>query len=193
MRALLLVSRGIDAVTAFIGRSVCWLVLAAVLVSAGNAIIRKLFSISSNAWLELQWYLFAAVFMLAAAYTLQRNEHIRIDIVSNALSKRARNWIDVVGHCLFLLPMTVLMIYQLVPWVIAGIRSGEVSPNAGGLVLWPARLVVLVGFVLLFFQGMSELIKRVAVMVDRIPDPDTARGGGPHGDAPHGDARGRAE
>ena len=109
MRALLSVSRGIDAVTAFVGRWVYWLVLAAVLVSAGNGVSRKLFSISSNAWLELQWYLFGAVFMLAAAYTLQRNEHIRIDIISNLLSKRRRDWIDVIGHVLFLLPLTVVM------------------------------------------------------------------------------------
>jgi TRAP-type mannitol/chloroaromatic compound transport system permease small subunit len=171
MGALLSVSRGIDAVTAFIGRWVYWLILAAVVVSAGNAVLRKLFSISSNAWLELQWYLFAAVFMLAAAYTLQRNEHIRIDIISNLLSKRRRDWIDVIGHLLFLLPLTVVMIRQLVPWVVAGIQSGEMSANAGGLVLWPARLVILLGFILLFFQGVSELIKRVAVMRGIIPDP----------------------
>ena len=171
MGALLSVSRGIDAVTAFIGRWVYWLILAAVLVSAGNAVLRKLFSISSNAWLELQWYLFGAVFMLAAAYTLQRNEHIRIDIISNLLSKRRRDWIDVIGHLLFLLPLTVVMIRQLVPWVVAGIQSGEMSANAGGLVLWPARLVILLGFILLFFQGVSELFKRIAVMRGIIPDP----------------------
>lgn len=171
MGALLSVSRGIDAVTAFVGRWIYWLILAAVLVSAGNAIVRKLFSTSSNAWLELQWYLFGAVFMLAAAYTLQRNEHIRIDIISNVLPKRGRDWIDVAGHLFFLLPLTVVMIRQLVPWVLAGIRSGEMSANAGGLVLWPARLVILLGFVLLLFQGISELIKRIAVMRGVIPDP----------------------
>ncbi len=182
MGALLLVSRGIDAVTAVVGRSVYWLVLAAVLVSAGNAITRKLFSMSSNAWLELQWYLFAAVFMLAAAYTLQRNEHIRIDIISNLLSRRARNWIDVAGHTLFLLPMTVVMVYQLIPWVIDSMQSGEMSSNAGGLPLWPARLIVLVGFVLLFFQGVSELIKRIAVIANVIADPYASHGS-PHGQA----------
>ena len=113
MALFLSLSRAIDAVTAFVGRWIYWLILAAVLVSAGNAIIRKLFDISSNAWLELQWYLFGAVFMLAAAYTLQRNEHIRIDIISNMLSQRARNWIDIVGHVLFLLPFCALMIYEL--------------------------------------------------------------------------------
>lgn len=177
MRSLLGVARGIDVLTAFVGRWVYWLVLGAVLVSAGNAISRKLFSLSSNAWLELQWYLFAGVFMLAAAYTLQRNEHIRIDILSNMFPKRMRDWIDVIGHVLFLLPMAVVMVYQLVPWVARAIESGEVSPNAGGLILWPARLVVLVGFSLLLLQGVSELIKRVAVMADLIPDPYQGTGG----------------
>jgi TRAP-type mannitol/chloroaromatic compound transport system permease small subunit len=176
MGALLSLSRGIDAVTAFIGRWVYWLILAAVLVSAGNAVVRKLLDVSSNAWLELQWYLFGAVFMLASAYTLQRNEHIRIDIVSNMLSKSRRNWIDVIGHVFFLLPLTIVMIRELVPWVIRGILSGEMSANAGGLILWPARLVILLGFVLLFFQAVSELIKRIAVILDLIPDPYAARG-----------------
>jgi len=171
MGALLAASRGIDAVTGLIGRWVYWLVLAAVLVSAGNAVVRKLFDISSNAWLELQWYLFGAVFMLAAAYTLQRNEHIRIDIVSNMLPPRGRNWIDVIGHTLFLLPLTIIMIRQCTPWVIDGIESGEISASAGGLILWPARLVILAGFVLLFFQAVSELIKRIAIMRGVIPDP----------------------
>jgi TRAP-type mannitol/chloroaromatic compound transport system permease small subunit len=180
MGALLAASRVVDAVTAAIGRAVCWLILAAVLVSAGNAVMRKLFNLSSNAWLELQWYLFAAVFMLAAAYALQRNEHIRIDIVSNMLSRRMRDWIDVVGHCLFLLPMAAVMVLMLAPWVVDGIRSGEVSANAGGLVLWPARLVVLLGFALLFLQGVSELVKRIAVMLEIIPDPH-ARPAGAHG------------
>lgn len=171
MRGLLALSRGIDAVTVFVGRWVCWLVLVAVLISAGNAVARKTLSISSNAWLELQWYLFAAVFMLAAAYTLRRNEHVRVDIVSNLLTVRARSWIDVVGHLFFLLPMAGLMVYQLLPWTIEGIRSGEVSPNAGGLVLWPARFLVLAGFVLLLIQAVSELIKRIAFLAGRIPDP----------------------
>jgi TRAP-type mannitol/chloroaromatic compound transport system permease small subunit len=171
MALFLSLSRAIDAVTAFIGRWIYWLILAAVLVSAGNAIIRKLFDLSSNAWLELQWYLFGAVFMLAAAYTLQRNEHIRIDIISNMLSQRARNWIDIVGHALFLLPFCALMIWEIAPWVKNSITSGEMSGSAGGLMLWPARICLLIGFVLLFFQGISELIKRIAVMRGAIPDP----------------------
>lgn len=179
MRALLGVSRAIDAVVAFVGRWIYWLILAAVLVSAGNAIVRKLFDVSSNAYLELQWYLFGAVFMLASAYTLQRNEHIRIDILSNMLPARVRNWIDVVGHLLFLLPFAGLMTWLLTPWVIRGIESGEVSANAGGLILWPARLVILLGFILLFFQGLSELIKRIAVIRGLITDPHALEGG-PH-------------
>jgi len=173
---LLRLTRAIDALNERVGHLVYWLILAAALVSAGNAGVRYAFDTSSNAWLELQWYLFGAVFMLAAAHTLQRNEHIRIDILSNTLSPRGRNWIDVIGHVFFLLPFTMVMIYELVPWVILSIRSGEMSANAGGLILWPARVVILVGFVLLFFQGLSELIKRIAVMRDLIPDPYAARG-----------------
>jgi TRAP-type mannitol/chloroaromatic compound transport system permease small subunit len=176
MGGLLTLSRGIDAVTAFIGRHIIWLILVAILVSAINAIIRKAFDISSNAWLELQWYLFGAVFMIAAAYTLQRNEHIRIDIVSGRLSQRARNWIDVFGHVLMLLPFTALMVYESVPFALSAWRSGEMSGSAGGLLIWPARAFILVGFLLLFIQGISELIKRIAVMRGLIPDPHPQHG-----------------
>jgi TRAP-type mannitol/chloroaromatic compound transport system permease small subunit len=172
---LLRVSAVIDAINAFLGRSVIWLILAAILVSAGNAIIRKAFDISSNAWLELQWYLFGWAFLVAAAYTLQRNEHIRIDIVSNALSKRVRDWIDILGHIFMLLPFTALMVYLSWPFVLRTIYSEEMSGSAGGLIIWPARLAILVGFVLLFFQGISELIKRVAVVQGRIPDPHASQ------------------
>ncbi|MBU1176648.1 MAG: TRAP transporter small permease subunit [Alphaproteobacteria bacterium] len=171
MRGLLAMSRFIDRVTAFIGRFVAWLVLAAVVISAGNAILRKAFSISSNAWLELQWYLFGAVFMMAAAYTLQTNDHIRIDILYAARSKRTQDWIDLVGHVLFLLPFTVLMIWLLSPYVWRSFLSGEVSQNAGGLLLWPAKLMLLAGFTLLFFQGLSEIVKRIAIMGGLIADP----------------------
>ncbi len=171
MRALLGLSRSIDHITAFIGRHVSWLILAAVLVSAGNAIIRKAFDSSSNAWLELQWYLFGAVFMLAAAYTLQRNEHIRIDIVSNLFSKRTRDWIDVVGHVLMLLPLAILMSFYCWTFFWKAITSGEVSGSAGGLLLWPARLAIFLGFVMLIAQGVSELIKRIAVIQGLIEDP----------------------
>lgn len=171
MTALLRLSTIIDAVCAFIGRAVAWLVLAAVLVSAGNAVIRKAFDISSNAWLELQWYLFSAVFLLAAAYTLQRNEHIRIDVVSGRLGKRTRDWIDLLGHFFMLMPFVVLMIYEAVPYLRVSFRQQEMSSNAGGLIIWPAKALILAGFMLLFVQGVSEIIKRVAVMRGVIPDP----------------------
>ena len=171
MGGLLKLSRWIDAVTAFIGRHIIWLILAAILVSAINAIIRKAFDMSSNAWLELQWYLFGCVFMVAAAYTLQKNEHIRIDIISSRLSSQARNWIDVFGHVLMLLPFTALMIYESVPFAWSAWRSGEMSGSAGGLIIWPARAFILAGFFLLFLQGLSELIKRIAVMQDLISEP----------------------
>jgi TRAP-type mannitol/chloroaromatic compound transport system permease small subunit len=171
LRALIALSRGIDAVSAFIGRCVIWLILAAVLVSAVNAMVRKGFDMSSNAWLELQWYLFGAVFMLTAAYTLQRNEHIRIDILSSRLSKRTRDLIDIAGHSLMLIPFTALMIYLCWPFFFGAYRSGEMSGSAGGLIIWPARSFILLGFVLLFAQGISELIKRIAVIRELIPDP----------------------
>jgi TRAP-type mannitol/chloroaromatic compound transport system permease small subunit len=171
LRALIALSRGIDAVSAFIGGCVIWLILAAVLVSAVNAVVRKGFDMSSNAWLELQWYLFGAVFMLAAAYTLQRNEHIRIDILSSRLSKRTRDLIDIAGHSLMLIPFTALMIYLCWPFFFGAYRSGEMSGSAGGLIIWPARSFILLGFVLLFAQGISELIKRIAVIRELIPDP----------------------
>jgi TRAP-type mannitol/chloroaromatic compound transport system permease small subunit len=176
MGGLLALSRMIDAVTAFIGRHVIWLILAAILVSAINAIVRKAFDMSSNAWLELQWYLFGAVFMVAAAYTLQRNEHIRIDIVSGRLTQNVRNWIDIVGHALMLLPFTALMIYESIPFTLSAVRSGEMSGSAGGLIIWPARAFILAGFFLLFLQGISELIKRIAVMRGLIPDPHPHQG-----------------
>lgn len=164
-------SGAIDAICAFIGRSVAWLILAAVLVSACNAVLRKAFDISSNAWLELQWFLFSAVFLLAAAYTLQRNEHIRIDIVSGMLSKRTRDWIDLLGHLLMLMPFVALILYEATPFFLTSFRQQEHSPNAGGLLLWPAKILIVAGFALLFLQSVSEIIKRVAVMRGLIPDP----------------------
>ncbi len=171
MDFLLKFSRAVDAVSAFVGKVAAWLVLVAVLVSAGNALIRKTFDISSNAWLELQWYLYGAVFLLAAAYTLQRNEHVRIDFVSNMLTKRTRDWIDLLGHIFFLLPFTIMMVYLSFPWFIRSFQSGEFSANAGGLLLWPAKIMVLLGFTLLTLQGFSEIIKRAAVIRGDIDDP----------------------
>lgn len=171
MTILLAVSRLIDAITGAIGRSVSWLLLAAVMISAGNAVIRKVFDISSNAWLELQWYLFGTVFMLAAAYALLRNEHIRIDVLSSGWKKRTRDWIDLILHIIFLVPFSSLMAYLAWPWFWLSFRSGEVSSSAGGLIIWPAKAAVLLGFLLLTAQAFSEIIKRAAVLMGRIEDP----------------------
>lgn len=178
MGALLALSRGIDAVTGVIGRKVAWLILAAVLVSAGNAIIRKMFDMSSNAWLELQWYLFGTAFLLGAAYALQNNEHVRIDFIANMLSKRARDWIDLFGHIVFLVPFTGMMVYLAWPWFWKSYFSGEMSGSAGGLILWPAKVMVLLGFILLLGQALSEIIKRIGVIRGEIPEPY------PHMDVP---------
>ena len=172
MSGLLALSRGIDRFNELVGRWVSWLILAAILVSAGNAVIRKAFNMSSNAWLELQWYLFGAAFMLAAAYTLRQNEHIRIDIVYGAFSRRVQHWIDLFGHVFFLMPFVILMIVYFIPYVGLSYRSGEMSNNAGGLILWPAKSALLIGFVLLGFQGVSEIIKKIAVMRGDIDDPN---------------------
>ena len=177
MGALLNVSRVIDAINFRIGKILAWLILAAVIVSAVNAVIRKVFDTSSNAWLELQWVLFGAVFLIVASWTLLANEHIRIDIVNNQLSQRTRNIIDLVGHALFLLPLTIIMVITSYPFVVRSVLLNEQSMNAGGLPQWPAKMLVLIGFVLLFFQALSELIKRIAVMMGRIPDPHAAGGG----------------
>ena len=171
MALLLGISRTIDAITEFIGKAVSWLILVAVLVSAGNAIIRKIFNVSSNSWLEAQWYLFGAAFMFAAAYTLSQNEHIRIDIVYAMFSRRVQHWIDLLGHLLFLMPFVVLMVYYLVPYVLLSYRSGEVSSSAGGLIIWPAKGILLIGFVLLALQGVSEIIKKIAIMTGNMDDP----------------------
>lgn len=171
MQALLALSRGIDRVTEFIGKAVMWLILLAVVVSAGNAISRKFLNLSSNAWLELQWYLFGAAFMGAAAYTLQQNEHIRIDVFYGSRTRRTQHWIDLFGHVFFLLPFVALMVWYLWPYTMQAWRSGQVSTNSGGLIIWPARAILLAGFVLLVFQAFAEIIKKIAVMRGLIEDP----------------------
>jgi TRAP-type mannitol/chloroaromatic compound transport system permease small subunit len=171
MGGLLAVSRGIDRMNEFIGKAVAWLILVAVLVSATNAIIRKTLNVSSNAWLELQWYLFGAAFLLAAAYTLKQNEHIRIDIIYGALSRRRQHWIDLFGHVFFLMPFVLAMLWMLTPYVLKSMLNGEVSTNAGGLIIWPAKFLLLIGFALLGLQGISEIVKKIAVMRGVIPDP----------------------
>ena len=171
MTGLLRLSAGIDRMNELIGKSAYWLILVAVLVSTVNAIIRKAFDVSSNAWLELQWQLFGAVFMLCAAYTFLKNEHIRIDIVNSRLPKRVRDWIDLLGHIFFLMPFVLIMLYDGIPFFLASWRIGEQSMNAGGLVQWTAKGLIPLGFFLLFLQGISEIIKRLAVMRGLIPDP----------------------
>lgn len=173
---LLKISSLIDAINERIGQFIKWLILAAVIVSTGNAIVRKIFNQSSNAWLELQWYLFGAVFMLGAAYTFLKNEHIRIDIVTGNFRKRTRDWIDVFGHIFFLVPFCWIMIYHGFPFFYRSFALGESSMNAGGLTVWPAKLLIPVGFVLLLAQGISELIKRIAIIQGVIEDPNAAVG-----------------
>ncbi len=172
MSALLSVSRLIDRTNGFIGRAFAWLLLVAVVVSAGNAVIRKAVNLSSNSWLELQWYLFGAVFMLCAAWTLRENEHVRVDVLSASLSPRTRVRIDLIGHLLFLLPFAGMMVYLSWPFFVSSYVSGEQSSNAGGLVRWPAKLWVLIGFVLLFAQGISEIIKRSAMLAGHLDIPE---------------------
>ena len=171
MTLLLRLSRLIDAVNDLVGRSVYWLVLAMVLISAANAIVRKVFNYSSNAFLEAQWYLFSAVFLLAAGYTLLRNEHVRIDVIAGRLSPRAQAWIDILGTLFFLFPMALLIMWLSWPYFVHAYVDGEVSGSAGGLILWPARALIPAGFALLVLQGLSELIKRVAFIAGKGPDP----------------------
>jgi TRAP-type mannitol/chloroaromatic compound transport system permease small subunit len=177
VNAMLALSRAIDAITERVGRFVYWLVLIVVLISAANAIVRKLFNYSSNAYLEIQWYLFSVIFLFGAGYTLLRNEHVRIDILSGRLSARAQNWIDVVGIVLFLWPMSFVIMWLSWPLFVDSLARHEVSSNAGGLLIWPARLMMPIGFALLIMQSVSELIKRIAFLRGRIPDPLQKQGG----------------
>ena len=171
MQVLLAISRGIDALNERVGRVVMWLILAMALLSSINAAARYAFNRSSNAWLEMQWYMFAAVFLLCAGYTLLHNEHIRIDVVSSRLSRRTQIWIDVFGTLFFLLPMALVILVLSWPIFMNAWSSGEMSSNAGGLIRWPARILVPAGFLLLTLQGISELIKRIAYLKGLIPDP----------------------
>ncbi|HUL66413.1 MAG TPA: TRAP transporter small permease subunit [Burkholderiaceae bacterium] len=171
MNFLLRLARGIDWLSEKIGRVVVWLVLVAVLISAGNAIIRKAFDTSSNAWLEVQWYLFSAVFLLCAGYTLLRNEHVRIDVLLHRLSKRTQIWVDIFGLAFFLLPTAVLIAWLAWPVFMRAFISGEMSENAGGLIRWPVYILAPTGFALLALQGVSELIKRFAFLQGLIDDP----------------------
>ncbi|MBW8903368.1 MAG: TRAP transporter small permease subunit [Bradyrhizobium sp.] len=175
MQSLLKMSRGIDAFTRWTGKRLAWLILLAVVVSAINAIVRKTFDMSSNSWLELQWVLFSIVFLLCSPWTLLDNEHIRIDIVNNNLPKKLRDSIDVMGHAIFLMPLTIVMIITGVPFFQRSFEINEQSGNAGGLPQWPAKSLIMLGFAFLLVQAISELIKRIAVMRGIIPDPHASQ------------------
>lgn len=172
MKNLLTLSRAIDAISERIGQAVYWLVLATVLISAANATVRKLFNYSSNSFLEIQWYLFSMIFLFCAGYTLKHNEHVRIDIITARFSPKVRAGIDIFGTLFFLLPMAGLILWLSWPVFVDAYTRNEVSTNAGGLIIWPARLMVPVGFLLLIVQALSELIKRIAFLQDLIPDPN---------------------
>lgn len=168
MSFLLSLSRFIDALNEKVGTSVSWALFISVLICTGNALIRYVFHTSSNAWLEIQWYLFSAIFLLGTSYTLRRNEHVRIDVVVGHFSKRTQVWIDVLGFLIFLLPMTLLVLYYAVPYAWESIQNQEVSSNAGGLIVWPAKLLIPVGFLLLTLQGISEMIKRIGFLQGKV-------------------------
>jgi TRAP-type mannitol/chloroaromatic compound transport system permease small subunit len=171
LKFLLGLSRLIDGLNERVGKLMYWLVLAAVLVSAGNAVIRYSLDTSSNGWLELQWYMFSAVFILCAGYTLLRNEHIRIDILISRYPKKVQIWIDILGGILCLLPMSLMIMVLSWPIFVDSFERHEMSPNAGGLIQWPMKLLVPVGFFLLSLQGVSEIIKRIAFLMGLAPDP----------------------
>lgn len=178
MGGMLAFSRAVDGLNERLGKLTAWLVLAAVVISAGNATSRYALNIASNAWLEMQWYLFGVVFMIGAAWTMRANEHVRVDVISSRLSKGLRDRIEVFGLIVFFFPFVLLHLYYSWPFFLTSIRSGEVSTNAGGLIVWPAKFMVLFGFVLLTLQGISELIKRVAVIRGLVEEKDDMKGHG---------------
>jgi TRAP-type mannitol/chloroaromatic compound transport system permease small subunit len=171
MHGLLKFSKAVDWLNAQVGKWVIWLILASTVISAINALVRKIFNTSSNAYLEVQWYLFAGAFLLAAGYTLLNGEHVKIDVISSRLSKRKQIWIDVFGFAFFLAPVCLVILYYGIPFFLQGFRSGEMSSNAGGLVRWPVYILMPIGFALLLLQGISEFIKRLAFLQGLIPDP----------------------
>ena len=177
MIALLKLSAGVDALSHQVGRLIRWLVLGSVLISAGNAIIRKVFNISSNGFLEIQWYLFAGVFLLGAGFAFMRNVHVRIDFISSKLSKRTNTLIDIAGIVVFLIPLCVIMVWLSWPLFSGALASGEMSQNAGGLIRWPAYLLMPLGFGLLLIQALSELVKRVAFLRGLRDEPMSMEGG----------------
>jgi TRAP-type mannitol/chloroaromatic compound transport system permease small subunit len=176
MNFLLSLSKRIDVFSEWMGRWVAWLVLFAVLISAANATMRKAFNMSSNGFLEIQWYLFAAVFLLASGYTLLRQEHVKIDVISGRFSKRTQIWIDIIGICVFLLPFTFMITKLALPLVINAYMTQEVSSNAGGLIRWPVFALLPLGMLALAIQAVSELIKRIAFLQGLVPDPTKKQG-----------------
>lgn len=172
MQSLLKLSRGIDAFTTLVGRWISWLIVLAVIISAGNAIIRKIFDASSNAYLEMQWMLFGAVFLACAPWTLLASEHIKIDILNHKLPLKVRSWIDMIGHVFFLVPFCIVLIWTSVPFFLVSYRQNEQSFNAGGLPQWPAKSLIMIGMALLLVQAVSEIIKRAAIMRGLLPDPN---------------------
>lgn len=168
MSFLLSLSRLIDALNEKIAHGVSWALLLAVIICTGNALIRYALNTSSNAWLEIQWYLFAAIFLLATSNTLRRDEHIRIDVFSSKLSKRAQVWIDIFGFAVFLLPISLIILYYAIPYVLQSMQVSEMSSNAGGLIVWPAKILIPIGFTLLTLQGLSELIKRIGYLMGKV-------------------------
>ncbi len=171
MQALIALSRAIDRLNAFVGKYAIWLIFAATAISALNAIVRKAFNYSSNGFLEVQWYLFAWSFLIAAGYTLLNREHVRIDVLNSRLSKKAQIWIDILGYALFLTPVCLLVLWLCIPIMVERFNSGEMSPNPGGLIRWPVWAALPLGFALLLLQGWSELIKCVAFLKGMGPDP----------------------
>ncbi|MBX9835808.1 MAG: TRAP transporter small permease subunit [Burkholderiaceae bacterium] len=171
MQALLKFSRGIDWLNTQVGKYIIWLILASTVISGVNAVVRKVFNYSSNGFLEVQWYLFAAAFLLAAGYTLLQGEHVKVDVVASRLSKRAQTWIDVFGFVFFLTPVCLVILWYGIPFFIQGYTSSEMSSNAGGLIRWPVYLMMPLGFGLLLLQSCSELIKRLAFLQGLIDDP----------------------
>jgi len=168
-------SRLIDGVNDRIAGAISWALLVAVIICAGNALMRYIFNHSSNAWLEIQWYLYGAIFMLASAHTLRRDEHVRIDVVVGRFSKRTQVWIDLFGYLIFLLPVCLLILWHGIPFAQISVQSQEMSSNAGGLIVWPAKILVPLGFLLLILQGLSEIIKRIAFLAGRIDGHEFAK------------------
>ena len=175
LRALLKFSNAVDWLNTQIGKYVIWLILASTVISGVNAVVRKVFNMSSNAYLEVQWYFFAASFLIAAGYTLLNNEHVRIDVISSRLSKRGQIWIDIIGFSFFLTPICLVVLWYGIPFFLQGWQSGETSSNAGGLIRWPVYAMIPIGFTLLMLQGWSELIKRIAFLNGLIEDPSLKR------------------